>query len=179
MYRRISSIRTGSGCVSDQGLNAVTPLAGFSETVGSTAISEPSGRSLVAVAPSRGEEAELQSALKATLWTRLASYWSIHHQWRRPIDGHGAGSGISFVFPCGAERRSCRSRKAGQCRMADRSVRQLGHAPVSPDLIAERRWSVSACWICTVMFLSLVQRRGPRWNIWPSSLFVRKPTLSC
>lgn len=51
--------------MSDQGLNAVTPLAGFSETVGSTAISEPSGRSLVAVAPSRGEEAELQSALKA------------------------------------------------------------------------------------------------------------------
>lgn len=51
--------------MSEQGLIAVSPLGGFSESIGGVSISEPGGMSLVAVAPSRGAEAALGSALDA------------------------------------------------------------------------------------------------------------------
>jgi len=51
--------------VADTGLQAVSPLRGYAETIGGIALSEVTGLGLVAVAPSQGEERALEAALNA------------------------------------------------------------------------------------------------------------------
>ncbi|WP_417513455.1 sarcosine oxidase subunit gamma [Minwuia sp.] len=49
--------------MADRGLMATTPLGGYSTTIGGISITEPTGLSLVAIAPSQGEEAALAQCL--------------------------------------------------------------------------------------------------------------------